>query len=524
MRADATQTSLTGGRRDIDHQTDLAPNQFSDSLNIELRGSRMGKTRRGSETRCTGGSGVVQGRGSFEKSPGNNFVLKIQNGILYYWANSGNQWKQIGVTTFLNTDQKIAIVTGFVSGVAGTAALFFQGTGVPVAYWDGDTSTNIVFFTQGATDPARGDFAVTHPCGRVCVIGTSTSDQIEFSGLFDHGNGQWNSASLTKRIFTPAGEPLKAIVPYRSNELIAWTANSTHLVGSINDTTVGNWTRQTVPGSIGIKAPRSAVVTGEDAFFMSGDRHIRSLKRSAFDIAYGVNAPISYWNNDLIDSINQLHSDGCTSVVFDNYLLIAFPKDASPNNNRVLVFDLLRYTQLESGGIAPICIGEWDTWSVFDWVVATFNNQQRLFWIENGTGDLIEGLVGDSDDGGFINTSITFRGMDWGNGDMEKILRFGVIKYENSFGTLTVEVQDESLVWRTVDTITIVGGGAIVGTAIVGTSALALPVTGQEPIYFFGFGRSRWWQLKITGSAGIWNFREITMTADVVPARSGVFV
>ena len=114
--------------------------------------------------------------------------------------------------------------------------------------------------------------------------------------------------------------------------------------------------------------------------------------------------------------------------------------------------------------------------------------------------------------------------MDWGNGDMEKILRFGVIKYESSFGTLDVEVQDETLVWRDVETITIAGGGGVVGTAVVGTATTALPLTGKEPIYFFGFGRSRWWQLKITGSAGIWNFREITLTADLVPARSGVFV
>lgn len=523
MRADARQDNLTGGRRDIDHPTQCAPNQFSDSLNIELRGSRMGKSRRGSETKCSGGSGTIQGKGFFEKSPGNAFVLKVQNGILYYWANSGAAWKQIGATTFPNTDDKISIVTGFVSGVSGTAALFFEGTGVAVGYWDGDTSSNIQFFTTGATDPAQGNQAVVHPCGRLCVIGTTSRDTVSFSGLFDHGNGQWDSANLTKRIFTPAGESLLAICPYRNNELIVWTANSLHLMGNLDSSTVSTWTRETVPGAIGIKAPKTAVVTGEDAFFMSGDKHIRSLKRSSFDVAYGVTAPISYFNNDLIGTINSLHADGSTSVVFDNYLLIAFPKDDSPTNNRVLVFDLLKYIQLENGGIAPICIGEWSGWNVQDWIVATFNNQQRLFFVEVSTGDLIEALTGDSDDGDFPEFSITFRGMDWGNGDMEKILRFAVLKYEESFGTLTVEVLDDTLVWRAVDSITVNANAPVVGQAVVG-DALGTPLTGQEPFYLFGYGRSRWWQLKITGTLGVWNFRELTMTADIVPARSGVYV
>lgn len=522
QKVGVTYRSMRGGRKDIDHQTRLKPDQFSSMKNGEIRNTGLARTRRGSNLRATGGSGTVQGVGFFEKSPLNAFCMKVQGGVPYLWANSGAAWDQIGGVTLPNTDQPISIVPGVVEGVSGLSAMFFQGAGSAVAYWNGDPSANIELLGIGDTDPPPVNFVVAHPCGRLAGIGhQNLRDHVLFSGLFEHGNGQWDASNFIKRIFTGDGEPVAAIANYRKNEMLAWTANSTHLLGNLNDASATNFTRETLDDKIGIRAPKSALVTGEDGFFMSQDRHIRTIKRTPFDVAYGVSTPITSDNHQLVSRINQTKAHLCAATVFDNYAIFAVPMDSSAYNNSCIVFDLMHYTQLPNGGVAPICIGEWTGWNVFDWINASFSNQQRLFWVDSQSGALFEALVGENEGTAYPVLQFELRGEDFDLPGQEKTLRDGWVKYEQSSGSMLIEIKDERGDYQTVETITADANHPAFDMVL--DFAFGTPITLQDPFYFFGYGRSRWWQMRITCSNGPWNIREIDLNGFVENEKTGIW-
>lgn len=495
-----TQVSFAGGQRDRDHPSLIGENQFARMKDGIIRDAGLVKTRLGRTRRVTSPGGTPQAGFYFEPTPGNGFIVQINQGAFWTWGNSGSLWSRLdAATTLTNTSTACDMVA--LNSVLYAAC----GSSDNVRSWDGSSPT---LTDEGNTngDAPRGTI-LCEQAGRIGVSGVSSSgDYIYFSDIFD--GHTFARSTDHKRIPTPGSEPVRAAVKYRKEELLAMTRNSAHLY-SIPGSDLTAWVRNTIDPRVGTIAKWSVVVVGEDAFFLDSECQLRTIKRTIQDIAFGVSVPISYGNPNLFGRINKTYAYKSAACVFDNYLLLAAPLDNSTVNSSVIAFDLLHQVQTPEGAI-PACLGEWRNIAAHQWIIGNFSGIQKLYYIDSKDGSLYEMFSGESDDGDEINLEVNFRAFDWGVPQNDKTAHSGEVQVMDSIGTLVLSFAKDDAVNNSLASSVLDSSNPTLPISLpftLGTGG----VTKAIPNSFYRQGRSRYWQPRITHSGGVLNLKQLTL-------------
>lgn len=497
----STLDSFAGGMRDRDHPSMLDKTQYEYAKNIEIRDAGLAKTRRGRTSKTATAGATPQGICYFEPTAGNGKLIQVNAGKIYYWAGTGTAWTQIGSTTLTNTTTRVQMV--ILNGIL----YIFSGASDNVYSWNG---TDASLTDEGAlqTDPPQCDLAVIQ-AGRIVASGmTSKGDYIFFSDIFE--GGDWEQNVRNKRVPTDGSEPVTALASYRKEEILAFTRNSVHLFG-ISGAEVDAFTRQTLDPEVGCIAPMSVVVIGEDCFFMSGDYHIRTIKHTIQDMAFGVSVPISYLQPTLIGRINEAYASKAAGVHFDNYYLISVPLDSATTNNAVIAFDLMQQRQTPAG-TAPVCVGEWTNIAAFDWAVTNFSGVQQLYYLDASTGKAVLMFDGTDDDDVFIDVDIKFRAEHWGTPDNDKTLHDAEFQFENTNGTAYFYYAKDDRAFNLLLTRTVVDA-ALALLPIDLPFSLPGSTFSLVPLSFYRRGRSRYWQPRLVFHGETVNIKQATLTA-----------
>lgn len=501
-----TQQSFAGGMRDRDHPSLLAETEYAYAKNIDIRDGGLASTRPGSSTKTLSAGGVPQGSKFYQAVSGVTAIVQVNSGRFYYWEGSSTTWTQIGVTQLNNVSSAVGIA------ILNGRIFFFCGVSDHTYSWDGIAAS---LTDEGDTnnDPILGVLCCQQ-AGRLCAsIGSasSTSDYVFFSDIFD---GQTFARSTNnKRTPTDGSEPITALATYRKEEILTFTRFSTH-VWNISGSTVSSFSRNQLDARIGCVAPKTVVVVGDDAFFLGADKQLRTIKRTAQDLAFGVSTPVTYLVPNLMERITRNYMYLAAGVFFDNYYLLAVPMDNSTTNNSVIVFDMLHQRQTPSG-LVPVCVGEWTNINAADWVISYFNNKPQLYFIHSTTGKAVLLFEDTNDDGETIDVEIQTRAYDFGAPAQDKTAEDGEILIIDSYGTLTIRFAKDDALFNSLTS-------AVVGDPFGATLPLQLPFTlagagavGPTKFELYGQGQSRYWQLKFNHADGIINIKQYTIRAFV---------
>ncbi len=501
------QTSFSGGMRDRDYPTLLDENQAALFTDCEIRDSGLCKMRGGRTTKTSGIGGTPQGGVRFRGVNGTEHLVMVNSGRTYYWDGTSMTYTQIGATVFNNTTTNVAFA------VLNSVLYISPGNSDNGYSWDGAAAA---LTDEGNTnaDVPRGTL-LCQQAGRLCSSGESLaslrSDYISFSDIFD--GHTWDRTANNKRTPTDGSEAITAINTYRKEEILVHTAFSTHS-WSIAGSSVSAFSRITLDAKVGCVAPRSVVVIGDDAFFLSADLQLRSIKRTVQDLAFGVTNPVTYFVPNLMDRINPNYAHLCAGIFFNNYYLLAAPMDDNEKNSSIIVFDMLHQFPTPSGN-APVCVGEWTNMAVNQFVVSYFGNVARLHYVDANDGTIKQMFDGSTnDDGVEVTPTIKFRSFDYKAPNNPKSAVDGAMQFVNSSGTVTLSYARDD------------GTFVEVGSYTVGDTSANLPIdlpfnlpadSGIIPIFYtmYGRGASRGWQPQITYTGSSMNLKELTLRAYV---------
>lgn len=504
------QKSFAGGMRDRDHPSELSEVEYARGVDIENRDSAIAKTRRGRTVKTDSAGIDPQGAIFFQPNGGTAVIFQVNSGIFWTWANSGTAWTRVGLTQLTNTTEPVMLV------ILNGTLYVFSGTGDNVYSWDGIAAN---FTNEGNTnsDPGRGDI-VCQQEGRLAVAGLGgiIQDYIEFSDIF--GGGAFDRAANNKRVPTNGSEPVTALASYRNSDILAWTTHSTHIF-TVSGSTVSSFTRQSIDPEIGCAAKKSVVVVGEDAFFVSADKQVRTIKRTVQDKAFGVTIPITYLVPNLMDRINGDYLSLCAGCYFDNYYLLAVPFDTETRNSGVIAFDMLHQMPTPAGQV-PVCVGEWTNMCVCEWVVTEFDGVTQLHYIDSNDGKAYLMFDGTSDDGENITSIIDFRSFDWGISTNDKTAHSGELQFLDTTGTATLSYAKDDGIFNTLL-------AKNVGDPSIANLPINLPFVlpgndgvGFMLLTFYGLGRSRYWQLRLTFTNGTFNLKQLFLRAHIESIRT----
>lgn len=499
--------SFSGGMRDRDHPSLLDPNQYAYGKDIEIRDSGLARLREGRTQKCSTTGSNPQGAFFFKPQAGSTTMVILNGGNTYLWNGTSTSPTALGSTTFANTTENIA------SAILNQVAYVSPGQSDNGRSWDGAAAD---WTDEGNTnaDAPRGTL-LCQQSGRLCAAGESTTsgrqDYTSFSDIFD--GHTWDRTANNKRTPTDGSEAITAINTYRKEEILVHTAFSTHS-WNISGSTVSPFTRITLDAKLGCIAPRSVVVIGDDAFFLSADLQLRSIKRTVQDLAFGVTNPVTYFVPNLMERINPLYAHRCAAIFYNNYYLLACPLDNSTRNNAVIAFDMLHQLQTPSGNM-PVCVGEWTNMSVNQFVITYFSGVAKLHYLDDTDGSIKQMFDGSTnDDGAEIVPQIDFRAFDYKFPNNPKTAVDGVMQFLGTSGIATLSFAKDDAQFTTIGT-----------KQIGGTSAL-LPVflpfqlsvdSGVTPWYFtmYGLGQSRYWQPRLTFNGRAMNLKQLTLRSYV---------
>lgn len=508
-----TLKSFSGGQRDRDHPSEIADNQYARGVNMEIRSGGLYDRRRGKTKKVNSPGANFQGGCWFSPGPSSFFVVQANGGRIFKWEGSASDWTEIDPSVQLtNTNNPVGF--GILNGKLG----IFAGPDDNVRSWDGAAST-LTDEGNTNTDPPRVSLAAQQS-RKLIAAKTDTAGTDDF--LYPctvNDLTTWDRNSSNVRIPTEGNEGVTALAMYRDSDVLVFTRKTAHLV-NVSATSTSDWTRKTLQSKLGSISPWVTVI-GDDAFFMSGDGHIRTIKRTAYGENLAVATPITYWNPNLINRIKKSKLSKVRGVWFDNYLLVGVPLDNSDYNNGVIAFDMLHMVESPAGPV-PVCVGEWTNMRPGEWVETYFNNKEQLYYIDSLDGALYLMFDGEDDDGTAIESICEMKSLDFGVQRIDKTLQDGELQVLDTWGTITINYAKDNGTFNSVKNETVgLAGGA--------TLPFTLPVTlGSAgildfiPVSFYGLGQSRFWQPKITHTGGSISLKQLTLGANIeTPLKRG---
>ncbi|KKK68460.1 hypothetical protein LCGC14_2943830, partial [marine sediment metagenome] len=207
----------------------------------------------------------------------------------------------------------------------------------------------------------------------------------------------WFSNNLEPLVFTVTdvfkvntgdGQEVLALNPFKNNEMIIYKERSVWLLDITGTTPLVDWSLQPIIEDIGLIAPRTVSMVGNDQWFLSSEPiGIRSLVRTNLDKIKTslISQPIQDIFDGTGDSnlvINKTTIDKAAAIFFDNKYILSYSAGTSTVNNAVLVFDAIPNAWYLITG-----------WFVEDWVI--FDN--NLYFIDSTDGRVLRAFNGNND-------------------------------------------------------------------------------------------------------------------------------
>lgn len=499
--------------RDRDHCSLLSDNEYAYMSDGVIRDAGLFSLREGRTAKSQAAGAYPQDAYYFEPTPGQGRIIQFNQGIPYQWQGASG-WARIGTLLVLtNTTDPVTM-----AALNGRIYVFPGTSGDHVWSWDG-TSADWTDESSGNTNPPFGGLACVQAdvicasgvASSASIAGTNLRDYIFFSNTFPSSGSGWDIAARNRRIPTDGSEPCLALGVYRDLSILALTRNSTH-VFDMSSGTPSTYVRKTLDPKVGCIAPKTVVCVGEDVFFLSGDKQLRTIKRSTQDQAYGVSVPVSFNVPNLFDRITASAMSKACATMYNNYLLLAVPVDGATYNNSIFVFDLLLQTQAPFGYI-PVCVGEWTNMRVAKFVTANFNNVPQLYYVDSTDGTLFQMFNGQQDDdGAFITCTMKSRGFQFKNPRCDKTIRDLEYTLIGTQGSLSISYARDDAAFNSL----------ITGRSYGGTLSPLLPVSlsftlpdAPAQIYdylsFHGKGRSRTWQVLFSFNGPSFSLKEFAL-------------
>jgi hypothetical protein len=226
--------------------------------------------------------------------------------------------------------------------------LFFVD-GASFYKWDGTTFTEITTFDGSTTTLPLFNDIVAHD-NRIILSRIDdpdyNDDAIYASDLLD---GDSVDATFSIRVGGGDGDPIKKVVSWHGSYLAVLKQKSTYIVNT--STLLGtagqgaadpvNWYIEKVSDTLGCIAPRTAVVVGNDVWFLSRDG-LTSLRRTKESVQRQLSAVILNTEvNDVFEDINWGYADSACAGYFNNRYYISIPIGTSQLPNVTLVYNML---------------------------------------------------------------------------------------------------------------------------------------------------------------------------------------
>jgi hypothetical protein len=501
-----TLKSFAGGQRDRDHPSEIFDDQYSYGKNIENRSGGLYDTRRGRTKKVNSPGSSPQGACWFSPAPSIFFIIEVNGGRIFKWEGSSQNFTEIDPTVQLvNTQNPVSF------GVLNQKIGIFAGPDDNVWSWNG-TAATLTDEGNANTDPPRTSL-VSSQSGKLIAGKTDTAGTD--NSLYPCSPNDittWDRSSSNVRIPSEGDEGVTALAMYLDATILAFTRRTSHLL-TVNETSTSSWTRKTLQTKIGSISPWVSVV-GNEAFFMSGDGQIRSIRRTEFGESQAVITPISYWNPNLMARVKRTKLSKTRGVWYDNYLLVGACLDNSDTNNGVIVFDTQNQIASPSGPV-PVCLGEWTNMRPGEWIEAFFNNRQQLYYMDALDGSLYLMFDGEDDDGETIESETHMKALDFGTQRNDKTMLDGELMVIDTYGTVTIDyAKDDATFNEIIEEDVGTSGGA--------SLPFTLPVTLGSggvlqfiPFSFFGAGQSRFWQPKVVHSGGVLSLKQLTLRAQI---------
>ena len=396
--ATVTRRDISGGVNNRLFGTDVKENQTTDCLNVDLETPGKWKKRKGIS--LVENLGNDPGFVAFGYNPdGGADALVVGHGTkIESYIGTGVFAER--KTDFTSATDGIIIQAGE-EGEGDVLLVKFAGNNW-FRFNSSYTAQDLGSTSGTGSDSPPDSSVAVYFRGRVWILKGSQlfySDTFptDYSTAFDTASGWYR---------TPVGEE-KALLALRDQGLII--VGSEGIQGLNPSVTPVATDKPERLLDIGCVAGKSVVQVGDDVFFLAADG-IRALFRNIQDkVQLGTSFPVSYPIKEEIDSINWSYAHKAQAVFYENKYMIAVPTNSATENNKVLVY----YPAFSAWSV-------FDGWNVGAWGKVKFNNDERLYFINNSDAEVYEVFSGDNDSGQAINYRITSRRENLGSDLQEK--------------------------------------------------------------------------------------------------------
>jgi hypothetical protein len=236
-------------------------------------------------------------------------------------------------------------------------------------------------------------------------VWTLKNDKLGYSDAYDDDySGAFDRATNWFRV--PVGQE-KALVATRDLGIVCFGKDEIWSVIP-SPTPVATDSVQPIITSYGCVAGATAVVVGDDIYWLAPDG-VRALKRTAQDkLQAGASYPLSYQLRNEFNDISWAYAEKACAVYYDNRYMLALPVGGSTYNNKVWV-----YYPATSG---------WSVWdlNVGSWAVHTVNGKDLLYFSDSNNGVVYQMFSGKTDNGDAIAMTEESREYDLGQKQVEK--------------------------------------------------------------------------------------------------------
>jgi hypothetical protein len=503
--------NCAGGMDAFSDAAELEANASARMINILVRDKLKARTRPGADVLGAAlDTEPIKGLFYYD-TPTAEQLVAVCDGVFRFW--NGATWTEM--TGYTAADARVAMAQGV------DLLLVTDGTN-QMRTWNGSAFSSALGNTT--SDPPVEATILCWHTERMFASGKgSAPDTIWVSAFLAFGAGSWNHTNRSFRVGGGEGDPIRSMKSFVGDVLAVGKENSIWMVNTdptVDSSSTAGFTasrvNETVTYGAGVCGPMAWDVYGNDIFFVSPDRQIRTLQRMlAASGQYQVSAPISQPVQPYIDRINAAAQSTIAVKRYQELILFAVPLDSATTPQHVLVFN----------GRLGRWIGVWENWSPTMWENTRFAGQQRLVFGDTvGRVNQWKDFEDDTtdatyrDNGAGYATSLWTRNFIFGDVEADKIAFNVRLRFNQGNATLTfTAVGDDAdlKVWNR----TFEPSGDILGTGtlpfLLQSTSPTLAASSLRDLPSF-----RELYLKIESQTGWWELRNLSISARQRPMKS----
>lgn len=252
---------------------------------------------------------------------------------------------------------------------------YIDGTGrITWLLYTAGTWTNgqVTTFSTGGAIPVMGNL-VAQAFRLIAVEGQGYKCYASAVGTA-HNSADWVSTENIQ-VGSGSGDPPRTVLATQAGFLTVLNGRSAYQI-SMESATVASWSSLQVCGHTGCVEGRTAVVIGQDVFFLSRFGVV-NLGALADTVSIAPQDTLSYPIQPFIDRINWTYIHKAFATTYDNLYLIALPLDSEQVPTRLFAYHLKLKTWMPPWVYTAQTITDWPgfvsapTWTGFHHALVT---------------------------------------------------------------------------------------------------------------------------------------------------------